>query len=60
MLSTPLLLGCGIVAWSVGALMIHLSPWTKVKDPVTGITTITEKATGRRWVIMPGGYPREL
>jgi len=57
---TLMLIGLGCIAWSIGALLIELSPYRKHKDIVTGIITYTEKKTGRKFVILPGGYSREL
>lgn len=59
-MSTLFLVGCGMVAWSVGALLIHTSRFTKVKDVVSGITIYKDKKTGKEYAICKNGYLKEL
>lgn len=43
------MIGCGLLAFSVGCLMIKTSPFTKVTH-LNGVTIITDKKTGERYI----------
>ncbi len=45
-----LLVGCALLAFSIGSLMIHYSRFTKITDVASGLNLYKDKVTGKTYV----------
>lgn len=59
MLSILSLIGYGLIAFSIGSFLIHTSRFTKVRDS-SGVIIYTDKDTGKKYITLPHGYPKDI
>lgn len=58
-MSNLMIFGCGLVAWSIGALLISLGRFTVGRD-ISGLTIYTDKKTGKEYATLKKGWLKEL